>query len=264
MRLPVGPALLEARGIVVALREGVGEMSVGAILVSGMLAEQLGRELGSGAKPGAVFAGDVTHVPRAEVVVHVIAGEPSDADDELVMVADRHGVPVVLVQLWPQADWGRPYVLTPFVVECETGKGFPISEIARRIVEAVEDSVALARRAPVLEGAVTRAVVGTSAVRAAVTAALGSRSAGTRPLLVLEQVRMLAELRALEDRSEGRDVLAPLAGIAAATVGASFAFRTAARKAGRVLPAPLVNAAVAAAGTWALGEAFRRLEQREA
>ena len=129
----------------------------------------------------------------------------------------------MLAQLWPQADWSQPYVLTPFVVECETGKGFPISEIARQIVSAVESSVALARRAPVLEATVERAIVSTSTVRAAVAGALGSRSRGTRPLLVLEQIRMLAELRALEDDSEGRDALAPLAGIAAATVGASLA-----------------------------------------
>lgn len=264
MKLPVGPVLLEARGIVSALREEVRGVHVGFVLVSGMLAEQLGRELGQGANAGAVVVGDVARLPGAEVAVHVVAGEPSEADDALVRQADRQGVPVVLVQLWPQADWTPPYVLTPFVVECETGKGFPVTEIARRIVSAVEDSVALARRVPVLEAPVERAVVGTSAVRAAIAGALGTRSRGSRPLLVLEQIRMLAELRALGDGSQSRDDLAPLAGIAAATVGASFVFRTSARRAARILPTPLVNAGMAAAGTWALGVAFRRLGQRAA
>jgi hypothetical protein len=73
---------------------------------------------------------------------------------------------------------------------------------------------------------------------------------------------MLAELRNLEDAKDGRESLAVLGGIAASTVALGFVFRGVARNAQRALPGPLSNAAVAAAGTWILGEAFRRLGDR--
>ena len=65
---------------------------------------------------------------------------------------------------------------------------------------------------------------------------------------------MLSSLRAA-DASETRSEIPPAA-VAAATVAASFALRTLARTAGRSLPVPLVNAVVAAGGTWALAKAI--------
>jgi hypothetical protein len=58
------------------------------------------------------------------------------------------------------------------------------------------------------------------------------------------------------------DELPVVAGGAATVLATGFALRDAARRAGAVLPAPLVNAAVAAAGTWAVGKAFRSVESR--
>jgi len=58
------------------------------------------------------------------------------------------------------------------------------------------------------------------------------------------------------------DELPVVGGSAAAVLASGFALRTAARTAGAVLPSPLVNAAIAAAGTWALARAFRLLEPR--
>lgn len=258
--------LAEARSVVSTLREQLEPTFAGPLLVTGMLAEQLARELAQGASPGAVIADDASRLSRSAVVVHVIAGEPSFADRELVSEADDHGVPVVLVQLWPQEDWTPPFVLTPFVVECRAGQGFPIPEISRRIVEAVENPVSLARRVPVLEGPVGDSVVGATAIRAAILGVMGARSGArsqaARPLITLEQLRMIADLRMLRDVPAGSDALKSLGGIAVGLVGAGFFFRGAARNARRVFPAPLVNAGVAAAGTWAAGEAFRRLEAR--
>lgn len=262
MSVPVRGAVLEAQSLLSALREERDREPVGPVVVSGMLAEQLARELGAGAEPGAVIAGDAARVADAAAVVHVIAGEASASDDELLRRADRHGVPVVLVQLWPQAEWKRSFVLTPFVVECQAGNGFPVQEISRRLVEGVEHPTDVARRVPVLQEAVTQAVVGASAIRAAIVGALGRGSRGARPVLVLEQIRLLAELRALRGSARQSDPMPALAGIAAATVAAGFLFRGAARRAQRTLPAPVVNAVVAAAGTWALGTAFRRLDER--
>ena len=59
----------------------------GGIVVSGMLAEQLVRELGSGAAPGTVLTREGTSVAGAEVTVRVIAGDPSDEDVAVVSVS---------------------------------------------------------------------------------------------------------------------------------------------------------------------------------
>jgi len=140
----------EARSIGSTLTAEHDPASVGTIGVSGMLAEQLAKELSAGAAPGTVVVGGAELVSRAEVLVRIIAGDPSAEDEQLLRVADGRGVPVVVVQLWPQADWTRPFVLTPFVVECRAGEGFPVTEIADRIVEATESGAVLASRAPVI------------------------------------------------------------------------------------------------------------------
>jgi hypothetical protein len=259
---PIGPVLLEVRNVASALRKELDPVIAGPLLVTGMLAEQLARDLARGASPGAVIAADASRLAGSSALVHVIAGEPSPADDELVRDADSRSIPIVLVQLWPQEDWTPPFVLTPYVVECGPGKGFPISEIASRIVEAVENPVAVARRIPVLQDSVAEYLVGTTAIRAAILGAIGAKSGAARPLITLEQLRMLAELRLLKNASARSDELKPLAALAAPVVGAGFLFRKAARSAQRALPAPVVNAAVAAAATMAVGEAFRRLDER--
>jgi|GEM_PF-3923525 len=78
-----------------------------------------------------VVAGAVPH-GRPQAHVRIVAGDPSPEDEALVAEAAREGIEVVIVQLWPQADWTRPFVLSPFVVECRAGEGFPVEEIADR------------------------------------------------------------------------------------------------------------------------------------
>ncbi len=261
MRAP--PAVLgEVRRVAEAFRNERDTSPVGPVLVSGMLAEQLARLLGEGAPPGAVISSDSAPLAGSSVVVRMIAGDPSSADEDVVRQAGSEDIPVVLIQLWPQAEWTRPYVLTPFVVECRAGEGFPVPEIAARIVEAVERPTALATRIPAIESRVARRVIVTSSVRAAILGAVGARSKPARPLITLEQVRMLGELSNLSpDKGRGESIPA-LAGLTASTLASGFVFRGAARSAQRVLPGPLANAAVAAAGTWLLGEAFRRFGNR--
>jgi hypothetical protein len=251
-------AVFEARRLAEEL-EGDNAATSGTVLVSGMLCEQLARQLGAGAERGAVVVDGQSRVSGAAVFLHVIAGEPSPGDHALVRAADKHGVPVVLVQLWPQDSWTAPFVLTPFVVECEAGRGFPIEEIAGRIAEAVADPPALARRIPVLQDEVARRLVGASVLRSALVGVAGSFLGASRPVLALEQVRLASRLRASKGEApvEGGQVAA---GVAAAALVLSFALRGAARKARRSLPAPLVNAALATGTTWALGEALRRFE----
>jgi hypothetical protein len=226
-----------------------------------MLAEPLARQLGVGAEAGAVLVREGGTIDGAEVLVRVIAGEPSAEDTALVRAAERSAVPIVLVQLWPQAEWTHPFVLTPFVVECRPGEGFPVREIADRITEAVERAPALAARIPVLQDAVSDEVVRGSVVRAAILGALGSRRGPTRPALALEQARTLSRLRAVDPQAAAVSAdPRVLAGVAALVYGSGFALRALARAARRKLPAPLVDAAVAAGGTWALTRAAKKLE----
>lgn len=255
----VRSAVFEARRLAQEIQGEMTPASPGPVVVSGMLCEQLARELAAGAEPGAVVVDGHSRLEGAEVVVHVIAREPSPTDEALVRAADRNVVPVVLVQLWPQEDWTPPYVLTPFVVECSAGKGFPIEDVARRIAEAAERAPALARRIPVLQDAVTESLVGASVVRSALVGAAGGAMGASRPLLALEQVQLLTRLRSMQGGTgpEGTPVVA---GVAAAAIALSFGLRAAARSASRSLPAPLVNAALAAATTWALSELLRRVE----
>jgi hypothetical protein len=264
MRLALGAALAEVRDLAGAVRESHDDDGGGSVVVSGMLSEQLARELGAGARPGLVVAGDGARLAGARALVHVMAGEPSPADDALVGDADAQGVPVVLVQLWPQPDWTPPFVLTPFVVECRAGEGFPVDAIASRIAEASGYSPALARSVPVFRDTVARAVIRAATVRAAFIGALAGRSRGSRALLTLEQVRMLGQLQALREHPPQSDGLPPLAAPAAASLAMGLVLRSAARAAGRVLPAPVVNAAVAAAGTWAVATAFEQIHERSA
>jgi hypothetical protein len=236
--------------------------SVGPIGVSGMLAEQLVKELAAGAEPGAIVMGGVELVDRAEVLVRIVAGDPTSEDDQLVRAADSRGVPVVIVQLWPQADWTMPFVLTPFVVECRAGEGFPVREIAERIVESTETSAVLAARAPVIEEATRAGLVKSAVLRAALIGIAGSRLGVSRQLLTLEQVRLISQLRTASPGSAIADELPVRAGGAAAVLAAGFAFRGLARSLRTIVPAPVAHAVAAAAGTWALAKAYQLAESR--
>jgi hypothetical protein len=248
---------LEARSSLHAVRAELAESASGRVVVSGMLAEQLARELGAGAQPGAVVVGD--DVRGAAVVVRVLAGEPSAEDDAIVRAADRAVVPVVLVQTWPQAERGAPYVLSPFVVECRTGEGFPMSEIVAQVTTAVENPPALAVRVPLLAEPAESSVVRSAAARAALLALAGVP--GGRAGIALEQARMLARLRALHPPSQP-DHPAVVVGAVASTLGVSYALRGAARAASRALPKRVVDPLIAAAGTFALAHALRVLNSR--
>jgi len=252
----------EARSVVETARHELSQANVGPVVVSGMLAEQLTRELGADALPGAVTADDDARVPAAEVLVRVVAGEPSEADDAFIRIGDQRGTPVVVVQLWPQADWTPPFVLSPFVVECRAGEGFPLREIADRIIEASEHGPLLAARVPALRKAAAHGVVRQAVLRSAVLGAAGTGKGAARPLIALEQILMLARLRTMTRGSAGSDEMPFVAGGAALALAVGFAFRGVARSARQVLPASIADTAVAAAGTWALAKTMQALEPR--
>lgn len=252
----------ELRSLGSTLSEELAPRRAGPVIVSGMLAEQLAKELGAGARPGAVVVGADRLRAGAEALVLVIAGDPSPEDDALVRQADELEVPVVAVQLWPQADWGKTFVLTPFVVECRAGEGFPIHEIAERLAHATQDSAALAADLPTVADVARAGLVTQSVLRSAVIGLAGSRMGASRPLLSLEQARMVARLRrsSVEASPDG-DRTGLLVGGAAA-LAAGFAFRGLARNLRTLVPAPIANTAVAAVGTWGLAKSFELVETR--
>jgi hypothetical protein len=256
------PVLQEVREIAAAVRGQPEEDPAGPVLVTGMLAEQLARQLSDGASPGAVVAGDRALLDRASVLVHVIAGELTAEDDELVRTADRLTVPVVLVQIWPQEDWTPPFVRSAFVVECQAGAGFPAPEIAARIVEAVDAPVGLASRVPVLEDVTSRSLITSTIVRSALLAAGFAGKRGARPLITLEQLAMVAALRELQGRAQAPPDPKLLAGTAAGVAGTGFLLREVARFSRRLLPRPVADAAVAAGATWLIGVGARRFGNR--
>ncbi len=73
---------------------------------------------------------------------------------------------------------------------------------------------------------------------------------------------MLARLHTASGGSAGLTPVQVLAGTAAVVVGTGFVFRSMARVAREVLPRPIADAGVAAAGTWALAKALEVAEQR--
>ena len=265
MRLTEVRALAgEARGLGFALRDEVSVGHAGPIVVSGILAEQLAKELRAGATAGAVVVGSGRPDPSASVHVHVIAGDPSSEDEALVRGAAKHGIDVVVVELWPQADWTRPFVLSPFVVECRAGEGFPVAAIAERIVQATEDATELASRVPALAQATRAALVRQAVARSALIGLVGARLGPSRPLLLREQVRLVARLRTVSSGPEVSGELPALAGGAAALFVSGLGLRRVARTARATLPAPLAQAAIAAAATWTFARALRVLEERGA
>lgn len=252
----------ELRSLGGTLSEELAPRRAGSVVVTGVLGEQLAKELGAGARSGAVIAAVGELRAGAEALVHVIAGEPSAEDEALIRTAGELQVPVVAVQLWPQADWGQTFVLTPFVVECRAGEGFPIREIAERLAEATQDSATLAADVPALADVARAGLIKQSVIRSAVIGFAGSRLGASRPLISLEQARMVARLRrsSVESSPEG-DRTGLLAGGAAALV-TGFALRGLARNLRTFVPAPIANTAVAAAGTWALAKAFELAASR--
>lgn len=252
----------EMKSLGLTFREELAPVRAGPVVVSGVLADQLAKQLGAGAATGAVVVGTEKRAAGAEVVVRVIAGDPTDEDEALVREATTQGVPVVVVELWPQEDWTPPFVLSPFVVECRAGQGFPIRQIADRIAEATEDSAALASAVPAIADAARAGAIKQAVIRSALIGLAANRFGASRPLISLEQVRLTSRLRRVSSAQEMSEDRTTLAAGAAAVLASGFVFRGIARSARRVMPDPIAHAVVAAAGTWVLAKTFEVVESR--
>jgi hypothetical protein len=228
------------------------------LLVTGLLAEQLAKELGSGGDPALVrTAGDPA---EAALYVRVLAGAATAEDERLFRAATRALVPIVAVQT-ANRTVRVPYVLAEDVVQCRPGSGFPLDEIADRVAAALGGAGApLAAALPVLRDAVARRRTADAAVTAARLTAFGAASGPRLPVLALGQARMLSDL-AVASGAETSDDQQAAARQLALPLALSLATGLAARELVRRLPvrARALDAAVAAGATLTLGAVFRRL-----
>jgi hypothetical protein len=232
----------------------------GPLLVTGLLAEQLAKELRAGGDPSLVRT--IGEPDDAAVLVRVVAGAATAEDERLFRAATRALVPIVGVQTAdPDRAVRLPYVLAEDVVQCTRGSGFPVDKIADRVAAALgEDGAPLAAELPVLRGAVARHRAAESAVAAAGLAALGAGSGPRLPVLALAQARMLSDIAVASGAEQSGDQKETAQELAV-PLALSLATGLAARELVRRLPvrARMVDAAVAAGATLALGAAFRRL-----
>jgi uncharacterized protein (DUF697 family) len=249
------------------LRALVKEISVSGsadkpLVVGGAreLAAVLRKELGRGAKSGAVRADD--EPKGGAVYVYVLGRDPSEVDEAALMRARRARVPIVAIAAGPLSnDVTIPYVLATDVIRLRAGQGFPVEEIARLIAARLgEEGAPLAARVPVLRRAVCERLVASFAKKNGIIGAAEFIPGVDLPVLALNEIRLILRLEqayglAIDPRERVPEI--------AATLGVGFGLRALARELLDLVPVAgwAVKGAVAYAGTRALGEAaVRRLE----
>jgi uncharacterized protein (DUF697 family) len=227
------------------------------LVVSGPLAEQLAKELSRGVAPGAVRVGGP--VAHADCLIRILAGAPTQEDEEELKAAKRAKVPVVVVQTGME-DFDVPYVLATDIVKCRPGEGFPVEEIAAAVAARLgEAGTGLAARVPVLREPVCRELIESFSRKNGILAVAIFVPGADFPVLTLNQIRLVLRIGAAHgveiDQQRLPEVLA--------TVAAGFGFRALARQLLGAIPVAgwAVKGGVAYGGTRALGEAAMRYFQ---
>ena len=249
------PSLPVRLGVVRGLLKeiGVSAREPRPLVVGGAreLAGVLRRELSRGSSAGAVRADDSPD--GAAVLVYVLGHAPSPEDDAALSRARRARVPIVAVTGDDEAP--VPHVLATDIVRVPPGQGFPVDRIADAIAGRLgEDAAPVAAHVPVLRGAAAAQLIRRFSRRNGIVAAAIFLPGADLPLLTLNELRMLLRLeQAYGLEIDLRERLPELA----ATFGLGFALRALARELLDLVPAAgwVIKAAVAYAGTRALGEA---------
>ena len=258
-------ALTTARALPGLLRE-VAAARPRPILVAGAgaAAGDVASAFSRGGDPGLVrrvFLFELSEAAEAAALVYVIDGAPTPADEGALREADWRRVPTVCLLLGQRSGETLPYVRATDVVRADRVDEEALAALARRVAAgAGETAWCLARDLPALRGPLAESLVSGYARRNALAGAAAAPGRGM-PVLTANQLRMIlrvAGAHGVELRGAG---LLPLAAVA----GAALAFRGLARRLGGlgVLPAALVDAGVAYAGTRLLGEAARAVLGRE-
>jgi uncharacterized protein (DUF697 family) len=231
------------------------EGSTGQIVVSGSGAAELAAALAAGGDPAAVSVdGDPL---RATVAIRLVEGEPSAAETAVLRQISRAGTPLIVLR-----RGGAEHVANVLPEDVlEVGTELPLAELAIAIARVASDAApSLAARLPLLRPAVTRRLIGRTALANAAIAASPGLKQAHLPLLTLAQSRMVLLLGLSRGDVLPRDPQELAVAAGPALVG-SLGVGLGARALVRRLPVrgPLVRAAVAYAGTRALGAARLRL-----
>ena len=220
--------------------------------VSGVLAEQLAKDLRAGGEASFVRVGG--DPASASVLIVVLAGAPGEEDARLLRAAGRARTPIVAVQTGREPELDVPYVLATDVVPCPPGAGFPVDDIAAAVAGRLgERGTGIAAKLPVLREPVCRALIASFARKNAVLSAAIFVPGADFPVLTANQLRLVLRIAA----AHGEELDANRAPEILATIGNGLAFRRVAHVALGVVPVAgwALQGAVAYTGTRAVGEA---------
>jgi uncharacterized protein (DUF697 family) len=219
------------------------------VVVTGVLAAELARDLRAGARDdAAVRLGSA--VDHAAAVVVVLGGAPTAEDERVLRDAARACVPAVAVQTDAKADAPLAYVPASAVVVCPPGRGFPVEDIARALADGLgSDAVPLAARLPALRPHVVQALVRRASRQALLVGALPWGKGADFPALALIQARLVLDVAAAHGHPLDRSRAPELAAVAASGLGGRALVRRLPRR------LPLVGGVTAYLATRALGEA---------
>lgn len=226
----------------------------GPLLVTGALAGSLEKELGRGGSPGAVRSQG--RIEDAGVLVRVLAGKPTEEDEQALRAANRARVPVLAVQT-SHEQFVVPYVLATDVIQCRPGEGFPVDEIARAIAARLgESATSLAARLPVLRDPVCDALIDSFSRKNGFLGAAVFVPGADLPVLTMNQIRLVLRLAAAHGVEVDQQRVPEILG----TVAAGFGLRAVARQVLGAVPVAgwALKGGIAYAGTRTLGEAARR------
>lgn len=224
--------------------------------VSGVLAEQLARELRAGGEERFVRVGG--DPATASVLVVVLGGPASEEDERLLRAASRARTPSIAVQTGREAEIDIPYVLATDVVVCPPGEGFPVERVAETLAGRLgEEGTRLAAKLPVLRKPVCEWLTASFSRRNGLIGTFVFVPGADMPALTLNQLRLVLRIAAANgvevDESRAPEVLA--------TIGGGFLFRALAREVLGFVPFAgwAIKGGIAFAGTQALGQgAFKR------
>ena len=160
-----------------------------------------------------------------------------------------------------RADSHVPYVLPHDVIDAPGGE-VPVDRVVRRLAEALPaaDAAALAARLPALRARAERQIVLRTALTNAGIGAAPWVKGAHMPLMTMAQSRMLLELDVATGHPmphESEQVARTAGPALASSIGTGLALRACYRRS--PVRGPLLAAALAFGGTYALGELRSRL-----